>query len=237
MKSIPSAINVLKRPTWKPQVGDGDGTPFDSKFAGIPWLGKAEPWPACQNCGEPVPLFLQLDLDTLPEALRGEFGRGLLQLFYCTNSDAGCECECETFFPFTPGKLVRIVEPDAEPQLIANPDVAQIFPPKRIIGWQASDDYPNWEEGAEYGVELSDDEWESLADSGFPLSGDKLAGWPHWIQSIEYPRCPMCHERMRFVFQLDSNDHLPYMFGDLGCGHITQCPTHKTQVTFAWACS
>ena len=237
MIAIPSALSELKRTTWKPQTTDGDGTPFDSKFAGLPWLGKAEPWPTCQHCSEPVTPFVQLNLDALPETLIGEFGGGLLQLFYCTNPKKGCESAGQIFAPFTPGKLVRIVTPDAAPGICKIPAGVRVFPPKRIIGWQAADDYPNWEEGAEQGVELAHDDLYALADSGFPLSGDKLAGWPHWLQGIEYPRCPICQERMRLVFQVDSNDHLPYIFGDLGCGHITQCPAHKHQVTFAWACS
>ena len=41
---------------------------------------------------------------------------------------------------------------------------------------------------------------------------------------------------MRLVFQLDSEDNLPFMFGDLGIGHITQCPTRLHVVTFHWHC-
>ena len=66
--------------------------------------------------------------------------------------------------------------------------------------------------------------------------GDKLAGYPHWVQGVEYPNCPECNRRMELAFQLDSEDHLPFMFGDVGCGPITQCPEHKEVVTFGWAC-
>jgi hypothetical protein len=41
---------------------------------------------------------------------------------------------------------------------------------------------------------------------------------------------------MWHVFQIDSEDNLPYMFGDVGCAHITQCPEHKEVVAFGWAC-
>lgn len=64
---------------------------------------------------------------------------------------------------------------------------------------------------------------------------DKLLGWPAWIQGIEYPVCPHCKNKMTYVFQIDSNDNLPYMFGDVGCGHITYCAC-KRVVAFAWAC-
>ena len=67
--------------------------------------------------------------------------------------------------------------------------------------------------------------------------GDKLAGWPAWVQGVEYPNCPRCGRRMAHVFQVDSEDHVPFMFGDAGCGHITQCPEHKEVVAFGWACS
>lgn len=236
-KTVPAAIKPFLRTAWKPQVTDGDASPKDSKFSGIAWLAKDESWPVCQNCGQPMPLFLQLNLERLPDALHSEFGNGLLQLFYCINSEPHCESECEVFFPFTQGKLVRIIEPEGEFHSIEMPEIGHYFPPKRITGWEEMEDYPNWEEGQEHGITLSDHQWDTLAKRDFPHAGDKLAGWPCWIQKVEYPNCPICNTRMQLVFQLDSNDHLPYMFGDLGCGHITQCPTHKAQLAFAWACS
>jgi hypothetical protein len=42
---------------------------------------------------------------------------------------------------------------------------------------------------------------------------------------------------MHLLFQIDSEDNLPYMFGDAGCGHITQCPKHPHRLAFGWACS
>ena len=47
---------------------------------------------------------------------------------------------------------------------------------------------------------------------------------------------PAVSAQMRLVFQIDSNDHLLFMFGDLGCGHLTQCPTHEDVLAFGWAC-
>jgi uncharacterized protein YwqG len=65
---------------------------------------------------------------------------------------------------------------------------------------------------------------------------DKLGGWPYWVQGPEYPTCPSCGERMRIVLQLDSEHNVPFMFGDAGVGHVTQCPTHHDVVAFGWAC-
>jgi uncharacterized protein YwqG len=235
MIEIPLPLTPFKRKAWKPLTSEGDSLPAASKFSGKPWLAKDEPYPECQNCGKPMQLFLQLNLEDLPGALLGQVGEGLLQMFYCTGSEPNCETDCEAFFPFAKSTLLRLIQPAGEPQEIDEAWLVNHFPAKTIIGWQEQDDYPNLEEGAELGVELSDDEMEALEEE-YPLSGDKLGGWPHWIQGIEYPDCPVCGETMVLVFQLDSEDNLPFMFGDVGCGHITQCKTHKEQVAFGWAC-
>lgn len=38
------------------------------------------------------------------------------------------------------------------------------------------------------------------------------------------------------LFQVDSDVHIPFMFGDAGIGHITQNPDDANEVAFAWAC-
>ena len=72
----------------------------------------------------------------------------------------------------------------------------------------------------------------------FPAHGDKLGGYPRWVQGVEYPTCRRagCGETMRLVFQIGSEDNIPLMWGDCGIGHITQCPTHTGVLAFGWAC-
>jgi uncharacterized protein YwqG len=232
----PFALDRFKRSAWKPIVSDQEGRADASKFSGIPWLNGAEEWPRCSNCDKHLQLFLQLNLRELPEVLLGDFGDGIIQLFYCTSQRPDCEVECEAFFPFSKSVLVRLISKEDKPSPIATPASENSFPSKLIIGWQETDDYPNWEEGESLGIELDETEWEQLSEEDFPRSGDKLSGWPHWVQGIEYPNCPDCGNVMRLVFQVDSNDNLPFDFGDVGCGHITQCETHKERLAFGWAC-
>lgn len=232
MNKIPLSLIPYQRKAWKPLTGDGDGARSGSKFSGRPWLAKGDPYPLCQNCGKPMPFFLQLNLKDLPGPLLGQFGEGLLQLFYCTGD---CETDCEAYFPFAKSTLLRLVDPTGEAEEIDDALLVDSFPAKTISGWQEQEDYPNFEESEALGVELSEAEWEALEDT-YPVPGDKLGGWPHWVQGVEYPACPLCRETMTLVFQLDSEDNLPFMFGDVGCGHITQCKTHKEQVAFGWAC-
>ncbi|MEO0456606.1 MAG: hypothetical protein AAF152_08490, partial [Cyanobacteria bacterium P01_A01_bin.114] len=146
----------------------------------------------------------------------------------------------EGWEPFSTVHVTRLIQPEGEP---GTPTVTpqSSFPAQQITGWQVTHDYPGYAEAQEppMDLNLSVDDWDAIeAETGqeVPLPGDKLAGWPAWVQGVEYPHCPTCGERMALVFQLDSEDHLPYMFGDMGCGHITQCPTHKDQLGFGWAC-
>ena len=130
------------------------------------------------------------------------------------------------------------------------------FSPKTIVAWNRIEDFPRWNELEELGLNLHIDhvnrlQWIECRDlelvsEQFPLGtefdylercngSDKLAGWPCWIQDAEYPNCPRCQQLMQYVFQ-HTGDQLPFMFGDMGIGHITQCPEHPEVVAFGWAC-
>lgn len=233
---IPDSLRAFKRTACQPQTADGDGPPTASKFGGTPWLAPDEDWPKCGACGNPLQFFVQLNLDDLPVS----YGSGLLQFFYCTHgesADAICEVEREGWKPFSPGSVVRIVQPVGPPRTVGILRFDRPFPPRLITGWTAVDDYPEWEEAeSSHGIVLPDDVWDELYEAGFPLTGDKLGGWPSFIQGIEYPNCPDCGDTMRLVFQVDSRDHVPYSWGDRGRGHITQCARHPHRLAFGWAC-
>jgi uncharacterized protein YwqG len=230
-------LTPVKKTAWLPMVETRMGTVLNSKFSGIALLDQQENWPCCGNCQQAMQLFLQLNSNELPEAARTVFGGGILQVFYCTNETEQCEIECEAYAPFAKSTLLRILDPT---KVIAkNLDVSPVveaLTEKVIIGWQATDDYPNVEELADLGLDISDADMECLSEHGYPKAGDKLSGWPDWVQGVEYPNCPDCGETMKYIFQIDSNDHLDYMFGDTGCAHITQCPQHPNRLAIAWAC-
>ena len=42
---------------------------------------------------------------------------------------------------------------------------------------------------------------------------------------------------MELVLQIDSEQAVATMWGDVGIGHVTQCPNDPDVLTFAWACS
>ncbi|QDU19051.1 DUF1963 domain-containing protein [Urbifossiella limnaea] len=243
-----------RRPAWTPVVEAGDGPATASKFCGTPWTGPDAPWPDCGLCRRPLQPFLQLDLDDLPDELGRPFGTGLLQLFYCTRE----ECQgAGGWAPFADDlSRVRVVHPGGGGPATPAPE-APAFPAKRIVGWTRLDDLPGPQDHDDNGLTYTYDfkagtlrfECPEVGlDHTGPINacpaeqiataapGDKLGGWPYWVQGAEYPACPRCARRMALVFQLDSEGHVPFMFGDAGCGHVTQCPEHKDVVAFGWAC-
>jgi uncharacterized protein YwqG len=237
LDDILQKLEGLKRSTWVPIVSDGDGDILASKFSGLPWLSESEEWPVCPNCSKPMQLFVQLNLSTLPHRPEGCPDKGLVQLFYCTSSEPLCESDCEAFFPWSKSVVARLISAEGENTQLDKTPVEDAFPPKLITGWNKKDDYPNWEEIETNGIQLTDPEFEKLDEAEAPVLGDKLLGWPAWVQGVEYPDCPTCGKKMNLLFQIDSECNLPYMFGDVGCGHMTQCSSHPEKIAFGWACS
>ncbi len=170
-------ITQFTRPAWKPIVEDGDSDLLASKFSGRPWLSPSESWPLCPCCARPLQFFLQLNLDTLPDAVRGEFGAGILQLFYCIFSldcDRQLRRERATIGygrrPYLDRALMlRLVQPtDRQPTDIGSaaplPEISRNddempFTAKTITGWQTVEDYPDFHDLVVqvYGWERADD--------------------------------------------------------------------------------
>lgn len=240
-----------QRPAWRPIVVEEEPATLSAKFGGLPWLAPDETWPTCGDCGLPLAFFLQLDLTNLPSKLDRSFGAGVLQLFYCTECDGGWE-------PFAASQLVRVLPRVALGLAAEPPGEVEVFPAQAITSWEEFIDLPAPPEHdslgllydydfdakitrvdcPEFGISVEGSTDDDIAEEvATAATGDKLAGWPAWIQGVEYPSCPKCARQMRLVFQVDSNDHLPFMFGDVGTGHITQCPEHPEVVAFGWACS
>ncbi|MEM6318201.1 MAG: DUF1963 domain-containing protein [Bacteroidota bacterium] len=230
-----SLLNNYKRKAYLPrtQVKQREFSSA-SKFGGFPYLRNKNDWPICPNCGNNMQLFLQLNLEDLPER-RGE---GLIQLFYCTNSDPHCESELEAFFPFSQAVCCRKISIAGESSQV-EPNLQEIFSEKVIIGWDMVNDYPHFEEHEALGIEIDDNLFELMEEQGIgmPIEKDKLFGWPHWIQSVEYPHDRKTEAQMDLLFQLASEDNLPYMFGDAGIGYLAQSPDNKHEFGFGWACA
>ena len=232
-------IAVYRRNTWMPVVDEGEQEILDSKIGGKAYIPGGEKHPQCPNCSKELTLFLQLNPKDFPENsdLDPEPDK-LIQLFYCTSQEPHCETECEAFLPFSKSVVARTVSlPAGNAAPGPSPGGYMQFAEKGITDWIAQDDYPDWQEMQAGDANLSEQEVEALEtnEALVPKAADKLGGWPYWVQGVEYPLCPECGIQMQMIFQLDSNHHLPYMFGDAGIGHLHQCRIHKNILAFGWA--
>lgn len=235
-KEVIVELEKHKRTAYLPVLKDNNKTfSTKSKYGGYPYLRNQNDWPICANCNKHMPLFLQLNLNDLPT--RKE--EGLIQLFYCTNHEEDCESELEAFFPFSEAsacRKIKIENPPAEIQ----PNAIEIFDEKLIVDWMPKDDYPHPEEYSLLNInDEAHDVYELMEerDCGLTISVDKLFGWPYWIQSEEYPYDRKTEAKMELFYQLGESEFIPFMFGDLGIGHITQSPDNDEELAFGWACT
>ena len=199
-------------------------------------------------------LFNQLDGRETP-AESPWTGPLVLQLLYCR--------ACDDWEAFSKAHLVRAV-PAGELVPPAATAAARL-PFRAIVRWETIPDSPHPEEQErlglhleydfkakrvavrcpEFGVDLqgldseaADAEGREVAEAiCMAAQGDKLGGWPSWVQGAEYPACARCGQEMRYLFQVDSNGGVDHMFGDLGCGHVSRCEAHPEVLAFTWACS
>lgn len=180
--------------------------------------------------------MLQIRSEDLPEEARKTIGNGYLQLFFCVNEDYGCEISIGNYEPFSKGYIIRIVDNKFGDLVAADQiPVERPFPELAIVGWKPQSDYPGWDDAKAKGITQTYEDAEQVESVGFPRKGDKLMGWAAWQQGAEYPKCPECGSVMSYIIQLDSEDNIPYMFGDVGSAYITQCEQHKDILTLTWA--
>jgi hypothetical protein len=194
--------------------------------------------------------LLQLDFDSMPLSTSDRPESPLLQLFYCSTDDG----QCETWRPHSGTHHFRTRS------RVATIQAGPLEPLRRVVVgvWEEFDDFPSSAEHEALGIDYEYDFGAGLvtvrcADPGIVLpklsvdmdvaetiadaaTGDKLLGWPKWVQGVEYPECPRCNRQMSFVFQIDSNDNLDHMFGDVGIAHLTRCVAHPEEFAFGWAC-
>jgi hypothetical protein len=224
-----------RRAAWLPVVRAEENRPHASRYGGAPWLAQGEAWPECPLCKRPMQLFIQLAADDVPEAARNLFGDGLVQLFYCAWRDTLCATGSDAWEPFATTVLARRVQPSGEEAVPPLPGFDPNVNAVRIIGWEEQADYPTPWELEPLGIELEDDEDErtgDIWDANDP--GDKLGGWPRWVQCEDAPTCPRCARKMRLLFQLGIAGNLRLDYGGGAIGYLTRCEDHADVLAFSW---
>lgn len=203
-----------------------------SKLGGLPYLSQENDYPKCSNCGRHLQLLVQLNLEDIPENTE----KGLIQLFFCTNPNTGCESKLLSKNSTT--SLCRKVETTEDIiREFSNHDY--VFPEKRITQFIEHIDYPHSEDYNQLDIELQvpDAIYDyMLANNiGTTNDNDKLFGYPRWLQSSAFSKDQNSDDR-HLLFQLASNDNLPFMFGDSGIGYLIKITNNNNELSFNWQC-
>jgi hypothetical protein len=181
-------------------------------------------------------LFVQLDSQDLPVDARTGFGDGVLQVFYCTNGEEDCEVLGHAHLPFSDASLVRMIPRQQADGFDALPvGIPDAFVEQALTGWQCMVDFPDRQETVAINEYVPDGMVALLqAHRPAPHAGDKFLGWPHWVTDVDYPPCSCCKKPMKFIFQIDSTDTLPFWFGNSGCAYVFQCENNPQVLTMSW---
>lgn len=221
--------------TIRTRVGEPrEGDPL-SRFGGRPWLPNGQAWPACERCGQALKLLLQLDLDDLPPGGPPQRSGGLAQLFHCFSESCGGRCKNGP--SSDPPYLARVVDTRLPGAPAEHPLAdGQAVQASTILDWEPRLELPGRAEHGALGAELAG-ALERLADDRLqPAAADKLGGWPHWSGPPRPALCPTCGGPMELLFQLDADGCLDLGAGaDQPVGHLTRCPTHSSDLAFAWS--
>ena len=213
-------------------AGPGD-TPV-GRAGGAARLAPGEAWPCCPRCARPMRLMLELD-EAAPSG-----GDGLLQVFYCTSTEPHCEVETEAFFAGAGrSKLIRVLPKAGAapcPYPVAGAPPGEDGGPDLALARGAPvPDLPGQEALSELAPRLAEKDDLGELIEGLPRAGDKVGGWPAWVQGVEAPPCPRCAAPMdQLRAQLDSDGASGWQWGDLGRAYVLGCAAHPDEVDLVW---
>lgn len=82
--------------------------------------------------------------------------------------------------------------------------------------------------------------WQDCGLSNSRENLNRVGGPPCWVQSSQYPACPMCQETMQFLMQLDSDlpmaDGGEWLWGSGGIGYVFWCDACRVS-GYLWQCT
>ena len=232
-RDILSILKKSKRIAFIPQTEEKQAAyTTESKFGGLPYLNKESDWCICSGCNRPMSLFVQLNLEETP--IKYANNKGLLQVFYCTTLT--CNLANENYVPFNAGVVVRRLEVNTEQCAILTqlPDGLMIFPENRINKWSKVEDYPHPESYHTLDIIWNETTNDILEDFEPAIEGDKIGGYPAFVQGHQIVFDPEDNTPYTFLMQIDSQDNLPFMFGDMGRAYVCYHPQKPDKLALFW---
>jgi ankyrin repeat protein len=212
LKSLKSRLKKDKRKAFRLlRSRDAPASTLSDRIGGQPFLSKRFPRPRSES-GAPLALIIQLDLQGHPEKRKRQ--AALLQVFYDASATPCARARLVT------GASVESHCPDEGPAL----------PLQSVAGYsRARADFPHPADGERGPVELSEAEQSLLPY--LVIGGDKVGGWPDWIQDPSYPEC----ER-ELLLQLADGGLANVSLGDAANLYIFQNRQADPQLTVLLQC-
>ena len=249
-------VEKLRRPAFVPTVVKmkvEEEDPTCSRYYGRPWMPKGMEWPEYDD--KLMDFVLQLRVADLPRPTRELLGgKGLLLFFYSPEINFDDEIPVSERLP----SLVRLVNDRKPGGLRDVPDEVPNapLPPLRISGWTELADHPggaNEEENLGIPKHLIDlwfdmdppEDKKLLKDPrtlGWDIAifyGDKLGGWPAWVQLPEIPN-DANGKPMQMIYQVTHGGLYGKAGEDVdgptwGTGHIFYSQD-TGELYYGWAC-
>lgn len=201
---------------------------WDSKVGGMPYLPKDTEWPTAPD-GRALFFLAQLNFGQMP-ALAPFPTQGIVSFFIADDDLYGMD--------FDDGEIQDTFRVLYFPEVIADTSRLQTNRPSRdydllphhpdtehpltfVLGeeWVPSTDYQFAERfGGDFFAQFGEQEWQVLDEynKAVKAQGHKVGGYAYFTQ--DDPRRP--DDPMLLLFQLDSDELMDLMWGDMGVGHF-----------------
>lgn len=234
---IPAALEPFRarlletaRPFIRVKAGPARATLlWESKVGGMPYLPKGTAFPAAPD-GKPLFFLAQINFADMP-ALAPFPAKGIVE-FYINDDDLyGMDFDegenQDTFrvlyFPEVVQDEAALYAPfattPAHDLLPHHPETSFPLSFKTEKEVMPATDYQFWERfGAGFFQQFGEREWEVINDFGRDVraQGHKVGGYAYFTQ--DDPR--RADDPMLLLFQLDSDEMMDLMWGDMGVGHF-----------------
>lgn len=202
--------------------------PWQSKVGGAPYRPKNTPWPTAPD-GRDLFFLAQLNFAEMPR-LEPFPEKGILQFFISDDDLYGMDFDDGEnpdtfrveFFPEPVMDEKQLVAPAPlrdHDLLPHHPDESYPLRFEMAEEFMPATDYRFWQTfGADFFQQFGEQEW-TLTDEfnrAVNSQGHKIGGYAYFTQ--DDPRRP--EDPMVLLFQLDSDEKMDLMWGDMGVGHF-----------------
>lgn len=225
--------------------------PWESKVGGTPYLPKNTPWP-CAPDGRELFFLAQLNFSEMP-LLKPFPERGLVQFFICDDDLYGMDFDDgenqDTFrVLFHPDvvedeSILQVGLPmmrDYDDLLPHHPDESYALSFSLDSGVAPIADYRFYQQfGDEFFRQFGEQEWDVMEayEKAVRAVGHRIGGYAYFTQ--DDPR--RADDPMLLLFQLDSDETMDLMWGDMGVGHFfirenDLAARDFTRVLYDWDC-